>query len=152
MSTGKNSWRDSSFNAAERLAIINVLLSFGYFLDEMQMENYFGLFTDSATIEAWFDNKKIFEGQHFQDETAKRRERFKSGKIQRRHVISPPRFDEQTDDTACGQIYFRIYQTVDGGEVTLGIIGVYEFAVVKRQGQWYIDRWIVQLDSKPDHI
>lgn len=141
---------NTSFDATDRLAIVNVLNSYGYFVDELRMDDYFSLFTDSATVEMWFGERQIVESQaQFKHLATSRQEFFAREKIQRRHVLSAPRFERQSGNTASGQTYFRLYK-IHHNVTSLVATGYYEFSAVKNNERWQLDRWIGRLDSLPD--
>ncbi len=140
----------ASFDAADRLAIVNVLNSYGYFVDQLRMDDYFGLFTDAPEVEAWFAGERaVHDWKQFKDLSTARQEVFKREKIQRRHVLSAPRFDQQDNESASGQVYFRLYR-IHHGTISLITIGYYEFTMAKQRGEWKIDRWIIRADNGID--
>lgn len=141
---------DPSFDVADRLAIVNVLNSYGYFVDELRMDDFFGLFTDSPTVEVWRSDKQVVDSwARFKHLATSRQEFFARENIQRRHVLSAPRFERQSVKAASGQVYLRLYK-VYKGVVSLITMGYYEFTAVKKNGHWNIDRWIGRLDLLPD--
>ena len=141
---------DASFNAADRLAIINVLNSYGYFVDELQLDNFFSLFTSVPTIEFWHGESMIADGwEQFKAMTISRQEHFRREKIQRRHVLSAPRFDVQSDDSASGHVYLQLYKTQDN-RVSLVTLGYYAFTAIKQRGEWKLASWIARVDVQPD--
>lgn len=52
----------ATFDVADRLAIVNLLGSHGWLLDERLTANYCALFTPSPTIDARSPTNKLFEG------------------------------------------------------------------------------------------
>ena len=50
---------NTSFNATDRLAVINLLYSYGYFFNEDKLEEFSALFTQSASIELGQGNDKM---------------------------------------------------------------------------------------------
>ena len=140
----------TTFDVADRLAIVNLLHSYGWLLDGFRMDDYFALFTASPTIEVWSTTSRLFEGwQTFRQTAASRREHFRQIGVQRRHVLAAPRFDTQGIDHAAGQVYMQMYKTQQN-LITLVAVGYYEFAVVKQGGEWKIDRWIIHMDTTAD--
>jgi SnoaL-like domain len=141
---------NTAFDTADRLAMINVLNSYGYFVDQQQLDSFFSLFTDAPMIEFWQGDRKLVEGwAHFKEMTTIRQAKFKSENIQRRHVFNAPRFDQQGKDSASGQVYLQLYK-VQSGAASLITIGYYDFTLLKWNGHWRIDRWIARLDVLPD--
>lgn len=138
----------AAFDAADRLAIINVINSYGYFLDEFGAERLDALFIDTPTLEIWSGGKKLVAGlPQFRNLVQGRHENFKRENIQRRHILSAPRFERQDGGAASGQVYLQYYETQAGGRPVLATVGVYEFTAVRQGGQWKLDRWIARPDS-----
>lgn len=136
------------FCTRDRLAIINVLNSYGYFLDEEKMDDFFGLFTDAPVIEGWRGSDLLVAGwAKFREVTLNRRDHFRQNRIQRRHILSAPRFDRQSGEAATGQLYFQLYKSFEQTTTTLVTIGYYEFTAVKIAADWKIDRLVVRADS-----
>jgi hypothetical protein len=140
---------NTQFNAIDRLAIINLINSYGFFIDQGRVTDFIGLFTDHPVIEIWHGENKIVSGwEQFKQTATERQARFRSEGVQRRHVLSPPRFDSQDDRSAAGQVYLRLY-SIAGQVARLVSIGFYEFTVVKiqSQSQWKLHRWIAHVDA-----
>jgi SnoaL-like domain len=141
---------NGSFNVEDRLAAINLLHSYGYLVDQQQLEDFFNQFADAPTIEFWQSDKKIVEGwEGFKETTTTRQAKFKQEKIQRRHVLTAPRFEQQSSDAMSGQVYLQLYK-ISGGTLSLITIGYYDFVLVKQRKQWKISRWVGHLDVLPD--
>lgn len=140
----------TEFDVRDRLAIINVLHSYGFFIDSLRYDDYFGLFTDHPQIEFRLKGQSILAGfDEWKAYTIERQERFRREGIQRRHVLTAPRFDRQESDIATGQIYVQLYK-VEGGILSLILTGFYEFTAVKIHNGWKIDRWIGNTDLPND--
>ena len=140
----------TDFNTMDRLAVINVLNSYGYFVDELQLDNYFGLFSDSPVVEFWAGDKLITQGwEPFKAMAISRQENFRREKIQRRHVLSAPRFEAQGTDEIRGHVYLRLYK-VQEGKASLVTLGYYTFTAIKQRGEWKLHRWVARVDLMPD--
>lgn len=140
----------TGFDATDRLAIINVLDSYGYLVDQLRIEEFFDLFCDAPTVEFWHGDHQIAAGwAHFKELTTTRQEFFRREKIQRRHVLTAPRFETQTDTSAGGQVYLQLYKVKDG-QITLVTLGYYDFVAVKQRGEWKLQRWIARIDAAHD--
>jgi SnoaL-like domain len=137
---------EPEFAVRDRLAILNTLNSYGYFIDTFQMDRWFALFCEGALFEGWLGDKLLSAGLEINERTLERRERFKREGVQRRHILSSHRFDSQTGATASGQSYFQLYTTRQG-ETALVNVGVYEWTVESEGGAWKFKTLIARADS-----
>lgn len=145
--TSKTVVGDNSFNATDRLAVINLLYSYGYFFNEAKLEEFSALFAKSASIELGQGNSRtIMNLSQWREYISNLQEFSKQQQTQPRHVLSAPRFDSQTDDKARGQVYLQLF-TTKNDKTSLVTTGVYEFTAVKQANEWKLNHWVVKLDS-----
>jgi hypothetical protein len=137
---------DSGFNAEDRLAVLNILNSYGYYLDTHQMVEWMALFADGARFEGWQGDRLLSSGLEIFTATHDRRARFRNEGTQRRHILSGHRFDTQSATHATGQAYYQLYATTLG-KTALVNIGVYEFSMVCENRSWKFETLIVRADS-----
>jgi hypothetical protein len=138
---------DTSFSATDRLAVINLLYSYGYLFNEAKLEEFLDLFAKSASIELGQGNNKVIMNLSQWREYISSLQQFsKQQQSQPRHILSAPRFDSQTDDKASGQVYLQLFTTKN--DITwLVTTGVYGFTAVKQANEWKLNCWVVKLDS-----
>ncbi|MDY7047248.1 MAG: nuclear transport factor 2 family protein [Microcystis panniformis WG22] len=138
---------DTSFNATDRLAVINLLYSYGYLFNEIKLEKFLALFTKSASIELGEgNNSTIMNLSQWREYISNIQQFSKQQQIQPRHILSAPRFDSQTDEQMSGQIYLQLF-TTRHNTTFLVATGVYEFIAVKQANEWKLNHWVVKLDS-----
>lgn len=138
----------TSFDPKDRLAIVNLLSSYGYLFDEGKLDEYRNLFSESARFEDLVPNKKSASLEEFMTFLIPRAEYFNKNDIQRRHFLGPMRFATQTESTAAGQVYLQLYSIEQGGPPSLLLTGYYSFKVEKIDQQWKISSWQVTVDSR----
>ena len=138
-----------SFDAKDRLAIINLISSYGYFFDEGLLDAWKNLFSEDAKIIGLKPNKEAATISEYLDHATSRAKMFEEQKIQRRHFLGPVRFDRQTEDFASGNIYAQLYSTKDG-EPKLVVTGYYVFKAAKAGSEWKIVYWEPIPDSEVD--
>ena len=140
---------DSSFNPANRLAVTNLVTSYGPLYDQFKLTEWRALFAEKPIIEFWLGDKKLGEGiDVFLAVARKRQAFFSQEKIQRRHYLTP-RFISQNADTITGDAYFLLL-TNKGDKPAFVATGVYEFTAVNEGGNWRISRWIAHIDNPLD--
>ncbi len=138
---------NTSFNATDRLAVINLLYSYGYFFNEDKLEEFSALFTQSASIELGQGNDKmIMNLSEWRKYISSLQEFSQQQQIQPRHVLNAPRFDSQTSNKASGQVYLQLF-TTKNDITSLLTTGIYEFTAVKQANEWKLSHWVVKLDS-----
>jgi SnoaL-like domain len=140
---------DASFNPADRLAVTNLVASYGPLYDQSKLTEWRALFVEKPIVEFWMGDKKLSEGMDtFMVFLQKRQDFFKQAKIQRRHYLTP-RFVSQNADTVTGEAYVLLL-TNKGDKPALVTTGVYEFTAVNEGDIWRISRWIAHVDSPLD--
>jgi hypothetical protein len=139
---------DASFNAADRLAIVNLFGACAQSYDAGNIDQFLSLFTDTADIEYVYKNETYFNG--LAEVTRAFRERtkaFESGFVQRRHALNTYVFTSQTDNEASGRVYFQVFSTFGGGMPIVAYTGYYEFTAVKQGSTWKFSGWFARADS-----
>jgi SnoaL-like domain len=141
---------DASFNPADRLAVTNLVASYGPLYDQFKLTEFRALFVEKPIMEFWMGDNKLSEGMdNIMVLLQKRQDVFKQAKIQRRHFLTP-RFVNQNSDTVTGEAYFLLLTNKEGGKPALVTTGVYEFTAVNDDNNWRISRWIAHVDSPLD--
>ena len=152
VTSSRNVVGETSFDATDRLAIINLLYSYGYFFNEAKLEEFSALFAKSASIElGQGNNRTIMNLSQWRTYILSLQEFSQQQQIQPRHVLSAPRFDSQTGDQASGQVYLQLF-TTKNDLTSLLTTGVYEFTAVKQANEWKLNHWVVKLDSSLNAI
>jgi len=141
---------NTSFNATDRLAILNLLHSYGYLFDENRLGEYEKLFSSTARFNNLVPQKTSATLEEFIEFLASRLKAFVANGVQRRHFLGPVRFDHQTPTKASGQVYLQLFSIEQGGPPQLLLTGFYSFSTVKENQQWKIDQWEVAVDSRID--
>jgi hypothetical protein len=138
---------DASFNAADRLAVINLVSSYGYFYDRFDMAGFQSLFTDSPVFEFWVGDTKVVSGiSEVLRDSVEWRKDVKTEQGHRRHFLAPTRFDRQTESEATGEVYLAFYE-LKNGAMSLVTTGEYDFIAVKANGEWKLSKWVGRVDS-----
>jgi SnoaL-like domain len=141
---------DASFNPADRLAVTNLVASYGPLYDQFKLTEFRALFVEKPIMEFWMGDNKLSEGMDsIMELLQKRQDFFKQAKIQRRHFLTP-RFVSQNADTVTGEAYFLLLTNKEGDKPALVTTGVYEFTAVNDGDNWRISRWIAHVDSPLD--
>jgi SnoaL-like domain len=141
---------DASFNPADRLAVTNLVASYGPLYDQFKLTEFRALFVQKPIVEFWMGDKKLSEGMDsIMELLQKRQDFFKQAKMQRRHFLTP-RFDSQNADTVTGEAYFLLLTNKEGDKPALVTTGVYEFTAANEGDNWKISRWIAHVDSPLD--
>ncbi len=147
MTTSKIIVGSPSFNAGDRLAVINLLYSYGYFFNENKLEEFSALFAKSALIELGQEkNKTIMNLSQWKEYISTLQQFSTQQQTQPRHILSAPRFDSQTSDYASGQSYLQLFLT-KSNITSLLTTGIYDFVAIKQGNEWKLNHWVVKLDS-----
>ncbi len=147
MTTSKIIVGSTSFDTRDRLAIINLLYSYGYFFNENKLEEFSALFAKSALIElGQGKNKTIMNLSQWKEYISSLQQFSTQQQTQPRHILSAPRFDSQTSEQASGQSYLQLFSTKN--KITsLVTTGIYDFVAIKQGFEWKLKHWVVKLDS-----
>lgn len=147
METSKIIVGNSSFNARDRLAVMNLLNSYGYFFNENKLEEFSDLFDTSAVIELGDgSNKTTMNLSQWRKYISNLQQFFRQQQIQPRHIVSATRFDSQTGEQMTGQSYLQLF-TTQHNMTSLVTTGIYEFTAIQQEDNWKLSHWVVKLDS-----
>jgi len=134
----QNAVGSTEFDASDRLAIINLITSYGFFFDEGRLDDFRNLFTSDAKFgEASIDD--AVEG--FRLRVAE----FAENNTQVRHHICCVRFDNQSESEARGTAYLELISIQDDMPTTVSV-GYYEVIATKADGEWKISHWTGNAD------
>ena len=133
------------FNAEDRLAVLNLVRSYGPTGDEGRLEEWRRLYWDDAVLVLGQGKEAATPDQAKEHETA-RGKRFIEEGIQRRHFVAAPMISSQTATEITGQAYVQVIWTKDG-KGTLNPVGYYKFVATKRGDEWRFSRWELHLDT-----
>jgi hypothetical protein len=147
----ENTPGDASFNAVDRLAIINLFGAYAQNYDAGKAEEFLSLFTGTAELKYLSEEKVVINGlAQVTQAMSGRLAAFAAAKIQRRHSLTSYAFTSQTDIEARGRLYFQVFSITDGGAPLVAMTGTYEFAAVKEGSTWKFSRWTAHLDQPVD--
>ena len=142
---------DPNFNVADRMAINDVIDSYGIYWDTNNLDRYLSLFTDDALgVIYGSDGKKMTylikdEAQRAINE--ERMEFFKINKMQRRHMVCNTMLIELTDDSAHFKKYMMLLTTNNNSKTEIVSPIFYDFKLKKIDGIWKIAFREIHLDS-----
>ena len=137
-----------SFDAADRLAIINLFGAFADTYDDLRFDEFRALFADGAEVRWQHEDRILFEGLDIAIASAQARlEAFKNQRNQRRHNFTSFSISAQSTTEATGRCYTSVFSTTDGGPPAIDVTGNYEFTVAKRDGAWRIRRLVAHIDQ-----
>ncbi|MGB9302383.1 MAG: nuclear transport factor 2 family protein [Mycobacterium sp.] len=136
------------FDAADRLAIINLLGAYAHTYDEDRLDEFRALFTASPELVLWFGGGDVSSGiETVMPLLRARKAAFQAENNQRRHALNSIWFTSQTATEATGRCYFQVFAIRDGGPPSAEITGCYEFTAVKQDGLWRFGRWVLNADQ-----
>ena len=143
----------TTFNAADRMAITNLLSAFIDALDERNVDLLSQYQTPEFSAEYSFvgaPRVTIAGCDSFGAMIGKRFAYFDARGIGRRHVFSPPLFVEQTEDSARIVIQFLVTSSTHGQSWRPISSGRSEFGAVKTAGVWYFNSLVERTDGALD--
>ena len=131
------------FDAADRLAIANLLYAYSFAYDNYEADAWFKLFTDDVVFVAGVPGAGAvsFTGDGFRTFWRERMQQFSTSGNQRRHLMSNILFLEQTADTAHVSVAGLLTNAKDGKTFTAVSSLNYEGWLVKGPEGWKIKRW-----------
>lgn len=143
----------TKFNAADRFAITNVIMAMTNGLDEKNLKQLTSNLTPEFSVEyrlPGFNPIKIDGRDNFGKMMAKRFENLNADGIERRHIISPLYFIEQSSNSAriliqiitCSATYRANWFPMSSAKV--------EFQLVKHDDLWLCSRQLETLDCPLD--
>ena len=141
----------TDFNAADRLAIINLVKVYALTYDNYEIDKWLSLFTDKAVFVAGVPGQKplVQSGKTFREFWKQRGAAFEKSGNKRRHLISNVVFLDQTSQTAHISAVGLLMNTKNGAEVSVLTPLNYEGWFVKHDGVWKIEKWHDFPDSNP---
>ena len=140
------------FDAADRLAIINLFGAYAYTYDENQLDEFRALFTESPELVLVHEGRTLSaDVDTVMSLLAVRKGAFKAENNQRRHALNSFWFSTQSASEATGRCYVQVFAIKDGGPPTPDLTGCYEFTAVKQDGAWRFSRWVVAIDQTEPH-
>lgn len=142
---------DASFNAADRLAIINLFGAYAQSYDTGNLKEFMSLFTDKVELK-YMNRDEVFKDGMAQVTgfMTERVKAFQVAKIQRRHFLTTYAFASQTESEASGHLYVQLLTSKDGGLPSTVLTARYEFTAVKQGNTWKFSRWIARADQGLD--
>ncbi|BCH35682.1 hypothetical protein MesoLjLc_76120 [Mesorhizobium sp. L-8-10] len=133
----------TDFNAADRLAIANLLYAYAFAYDNYEADTWFTLFTPDVVFVAGVPGEGAvsFTGEGFRTFWRKRMKEFSSSGNQRRHLMTNILFLDQTADTAHVSVTGLLTNAKDGETFSAVSSLNYEGWLVKGTDGWKIQRW-----------
>lgn len=133
----------TDFNAADRLAIENLIYAYSFAYDNRQADAWFALFTEDAVFVAGEPGMKpvAFSGEAFRTFWRERMKEFGATGNMRRHLMANILFLDQTADTAHVSVAGLLTNAKDGHAFSSLSSLNYEGWLVKRPDGWKIQRW-----------
>lgn len=136
------------FDAADRLAIINLFGAYAYSYDNNRLDEFRGLFTESPELVLLHEGQPLSADiETVMSLLAARKAAFKAENNQRRHALNSFWFSSQSADEATGHCYVQVFAIKAGGPPVPDLTGCYDFTAVKRDGGWKFSRWVVGVDQ-----
>ncbi len=139
---------DTAFDAADRLAIINLFGAYAYTYDENELDEFRALFTDSPELVLRHEDRMLSQDiDTVMNFLAARKAAFKAENNQRRHALNSFWFTRQNATEATGRCYLQVFGIRDAGPPSPELTGCYEFTAVKQAGVWRFSRWVFTVDQ-----
>ena len=145
---------DPNFNIADRIAIKDVIDSYGIYWDTNDLDSYLSLFTEDA-VGVSYNNKgeKITVRIKDKRKMLKSKERmdyFESNSMQRRHMACNTLILELNESFAHLKQYMMLLTTNKSSKVEIVTPIFYDFKLKKIQGIWKISYRQINLDAPLD--
>lgn len=145
---------DPNFNIADRIAIKDVIDSYGIYWDTNDLDNYLSLFTEDA-VGVSYNNKgeKITVRIKDKRKMLKSKERmdyFESNNMQRRHMMCNTLILELNESSAHLKQYMMLLTTKKSSKVEIVTPIFYDFKLKKTEGIWKISYRQINLDAPLD--
>ena len=139
---------DATFDAADRLAIINLIGAYVHFYDAGRLDEWQTVFADAAEVR-FFNRDRVVSSSLAETRAIldARVAALKAANDQRRHSVSSVWFTSQDASEASGRCYVQVFSIVDGGAPSVAFTGYYEFTAVKQDNAWKFSRWTAHLDQ-----
>jgi hypothetical protein len=137
-----------SFDAADRLAIINLFGAYAHTYDENRLDEFRALFTEAPQLGLLHEGTELSQDiDTVMSLLAARKAKFTAENNQRRHALNSFWFSAQSASEATGHCYVQVFAIKAGGPPTPELTGRYEFTAIKRDGVWRLSRWLVAMDQ-----
>jgi dihydroxyacetone kinase-like predicted kinase len=145
---------DPNFNIADRIAIKDVIDSYGIYWDTNDLDSYLSLFTEDA-VGVSYNNKgeKITVRIKDKRKMLKSKERmdyFESNNMQRRHMMCNTLILELNESSAHLKQYMMLLTTKKSSKVEIVTPIFYDFKLKKTDGIWKISYRQINLDAPLD--
>lgn len=134
--------------AADRMAIINLLGAYAYLYDQDRLHEHRGLFTDSPELVLMQEGREAsLDVDTVMSLATARKAAFNAEQNRRRHALDSIWFTSQDATKATGHCYFQVFAIRDGGPPDDDLTGCYDFTAVKQHGVWRFSRWVLGVDQ-----
>jgi Acetoacetate decarboxylase (ADC)/SnoaL-like domain len=136
---------------ADRQAIINHVTAYSYLIDEGRWDEWFALFSDDLSFETTAPEvgTLVLKGKAPFKEFVKHRYVIpgKTSKGVRRHTQGNVHVALQTATTAKVRTYMLISSVPEADKLQTLTTGTYNADLEKRNGNWIITRWYIEVDA-----
>jgi hypothetical protein len=138
----------TAFDAADRLAIINLLGAYAYTYDQDRLDDFRALFIEAPELVLLHEGRVLSTDiDTLMSLLRARKERFNTEHNQRRHALNSFWFTSQTATEATGHCYVQVFAIRDGGPPQPDLTACYDFTARKHDGVWRLSRWSVTADQ-----
>ena len=145
---------NTDFDAADRIAINDVIDAYGIYWDGNDLDAYLSLFSDDAVGVTYRpDGERVELGikSDYSAVARKRMDHFASNEMQRRKMMANTLFVELGDDHAHLRQYMTLLTTNKGAKTEIVSSVLYVFKLKKVDGAWKISyREVKKTDAKLD--
>ena len=145
---------DPNFNIADRIAIKDVIDSYGIYWDTNDLDSYLSLFTEDA-VGVSYNNKGEKITVRIKDKrkiliSKERMDYFESNMMQRRHMMCNTLILELNESFAHLKQYMMLLTTNKSSKVEIVTPIFYDFKLKKIEGIWKISYRQINLDAPLD--
>jgi len=138
---------------ADRQAILNHVSAYAYLIDEQRWDEWYQLFADDVVFESSVPCQGLLKAKGKKALQAITDLRYrgpgsnKNTKM-RRHFQGNQHVAEQTENTAQVRTFMLIASTPENGKLRVATTGTYNMGMEKRDGQWTITRFAIEVDGR----
>ena len=145
---------DTNFDIADRIAIKDVIDSYGVYWDTNDLDSYLSLFTEDA-VGVSYDDKGEQITVRIKDKrnmlkSKERMDYFESNSMQRRHMMCNTLILELNESFAHLKQYMMLLTTNKSSKVKIVTPIFYDFKLKKAEGIWKISYRQINLDAPLD--